>query len=183
MAGDPKDARKRIEFFVSYAHRNQQLADGFVDELMQVLRPSKAYQYHIWMDKGIIVGDQWKRQILNARDRCSFGLLLVSPSFLGSDFICREELPHFVGECRTPSIPVMLSKVDFQLHDLKGLDEFQIFRYKGHRYSEPRSYAECKGGNPRRDFVFALFQAIEAKLSLLDAHQHSPRTTKPCSIE
>lgn len=116
-----------------------------------------------------MVGDQWQRKILDARDRCTFGLLLVSPAFLSSGFIDENELPSYVGEGRAASIPVMLSKVDFQLHDLKGLEELQIFRYMGRRYSEPRAYGECKSGSPRRDFVFALFQAIEAKLALLES--------------
>ena len=116
-----------------------------------------------------MVGDQWQRKILDARDRCTFGLLLVSPAFLSSGFIDENELPSSVGEGRAASIPVMLSTVDFQLHDLKGLEELQIFRYMGRRYSEPRAYGECKSGSPRRDFVFALFQAIEAKLALLES--------------
>jgi hypothetical protein len=168
MVSVVKSGRKRIEFFVSYAHKNQQLAESFVDELMDVLSPSKAYEYVTWMDSAILVGDQWQKQILDARDRCTFGLLLVSPAFLSSGFIGENELPRYVGEGKAASIPVMLSKVDFQLHDLKGLEELQIFRYMGRRYSEPRAYGECKSGSPRRDFVYSLFQAIEKKLSLLD---------------
>ena len=168
MVSRGKSVRKRVEFFVSYAHKNQRLAANFVDELMDVLRPSKAYEYVMWMDSAIVVGEQWQKQILDARDRCTFGLLLVSPPFLSSEFIGENELPHYVGEGRAASIPVMLAKVDFQLHDLKGLGELQIFRYMGQRYSEPRAYGECKSGSPRREFVHSLFQAIEKKLSHLD---------------
>jgi len=163
-----KSGRERIEFFVSYAHKNQLLAESFLDELMDMLRPSKTYKYVKWMDSAVVVGDQWQKQILDARNRCTFGLLLVSPAFLSSGFIGKKELPRYVGEGRAASIPVMLSKVDFQLHDLKGLKELQIFRYMGRRYSELRAYGECKSGNPRREFVYSLFQAIEKKLSLLD---------------
>ncbi len=172
MAGGLTTGKKKIEFFVAYAHRNQPLAERFVDELMDVLRPSKAYEYVRWIDTAIVVGDECQKQILDARDRCTFGLLLVSPAFLSSDFIGKHELPHFVGDGRAPSIPVLLSKVDFQLHDLKGLEELQIFRYKGRGYTEPRSYAECKPGNPRREFVFSLFQAIEAKLAVLEPRRN-----------
>lgn len=169
MASRLRICRRRVEFFVSYAHRNQHLAESLIDELMDLLRPSKAYEYVKWMDSAILVGDQWEKQILDARDRCAFGLLLVSPAFLSSTFIGENELPHYVGDGRAASIPVMLSKVDFQLHDLKGLEALQIFRYMGQRYSEPRAYGECKSGNPRREFVFSLFQAIEAKLALLES--------------
>lgn len=160
-----KDERTPIAFFVSYAHRNECIADKFIDDLMEILKPSKKYNYKIWKDSAIIVGAEWRQQILEARNRCDFGLLLISPAFLGSEFITNEELPYYVGENRAPSIPVMLSKVNFDLHDMKGLDKLQIFRYKRKRYKEPRSYVECKNGNPRREFVFSLFEAIESKLA------------------
>lgn len=130
------------------------------------MRPSKAHEYRLWKDSAIVLGDKWKQQILDARDRCAFGLLLVSPAFLSSQFIVQHELPRFVGDGRAVSVPVMLSRVDFQLHDLRGLQELQIFRYKGQGYTEPRSYVECRKGNPRAEFAFSLFQAIESKLSI-----------------
>lgn len=156
--------RKKVDFFVSYAHRNQQLAEGFIAKLGDVLRPSKAHDYRLWMDSGIVIGEEWEKQIIEARDRCDFGLLLVSPAFLGSKFIGEKELPHFIGGDCAPSIPVMLQPVDFQLHDFKGLEVLQIFRFTGHRFKEPRAYGECKR-NARDEFVLALFQAIENKLA------------------
>ena len=117
-------SRKRIEFVVSYAHKNRQLAESFSEKLLDHLRPSIAYDYRLWMDSGIIIGEEWERQIVEARDKCDFGLLLVSPAFLGSRFVGEKELPHFVGTNRAPSIPVMLQPVDLELHDLKGLKTF-----------------------------------------------------------
>lgn len=163
--------KKRVEFFVSYAHRNQQLAESFIEKLMDHLRPSKAYDYRLWMDAGIIIGEEWEKQIIEARDKCDFGLLLVSPPFLGSKFIGEKELPRFVGSHRTPSIPVMLQPVDLELHDLKGLEALQIFRFKGNRFKEPRAYGECKS-NARDDFVLALFRDIERKLAAQPGSPH-----------
>jgi len=159
---------------VSYAHKNQALSDAFTEQLLDLLGPSKKYDYKLWKDSAIVVGEGWKEQILTAKDECDFGLLLVSPAFLNSQFIVGQELPRFVGDKRAPSIPVLLAKVDFRLHDLKGLEELQIFRYRGKRYTDFRSYAECKTGNPRHDFVFSLFESIETKL----ATSAVPRQTK-----
>lgn len=144
MADDLRDSRKRIEFFVSYANRNQQLAESFISKLVDQLRPSKTYNYRLWMDSGIIIGEEWEKQIIEARNKCDFCLLLVSPAFLWSKFIGEKELPHFVGNNRAPSIPVMLQPIDFELHDLRGLKALQIFRFSGHRFKEPRAYGECK---------------------------------------
>jgi hypothetical protein len=43
-------------------------------------------------------------------------LLLVSPSFLGSDFITKEELPKLVDAPGKAVIPIMLAAVDFDRH-------------------------------------------------------------------
>lgn len=161
---DLVSSKKRIKFFVSYSHKNRQLAESFIEKLIDHLRPSRAYDYRLWMDSGIIIGEEWEKQIIEARDKCDFGLLLVSPAFLGSKFVGEKELPHFVGNNRAPSIPVMLQPVDLELYDLKGLKALQIFRFTGHRFKEPRAYGECKS-NARDDFVLALFRAIEHKLA------------------
>ncbi len=155
--------RKKVTFFVSYARSNKQLADSFLQKLREMLAPSKKHEYELWQDTGIEVGEEWEQQILSARDNCDFGLLLVRPAFLGSKFITEKELPIFVsGE--KPSIPVMLQRVDFSKHDLKGLEKRQIFLLDYEGFKEPRAYGECK--QRRRDtFVLELFKTIENKLA------------------
>ena len=155
--------KKKINFFVSYAHSNKTLANSFLEKLREMLAPSKKHEYVLWRDTGLEVGEDWENQISEAIDNCDFGLLLVSPGFLASKFISEHELPLFVsGE--KPSIPVMLQPIDFSRHDLKGLERKQIFRLDYDGFKEPRAYGECK--NQRRDtFVLELFRAIEDKLS------------------
>ena len=151
-------------FFVSYAHKNQQLAGDFLDRLTDVLRPSRKYDYHLWNDSAIAVGETWKTEILAACDGCDIGMLLISPAFLGSKFIVEHELPNFVGSGSTKLVPVMLQPVDFELHQLHGIENTKIFMYKGQNFSKYRAYGECKGGT-RDAFVLALFKAIEEKLA------------------
>ena len=79
--------RTKVKFFVSYAHKNQALSDAFTEQLLELLGPSKKFEYKLWMDSAIVVGEDWKLQILTAKDECDFGLLLVSPAFLNSEFI------------------------------------------------------------------------------------------------
>lgn len=155
--------RKKIKFFVSYAHRNNNLVSDFVEKLTDVLAPSKKYEYSLWKDTGIEVGEDWKKRILEARDSCDFGLLLISPAFLASKFIYENELPTFVSGSK-PSIPVMLQPVDFARHDLKGLEKKQIFRLDFEGFKEPRAYGDCKQQR-REAFVLELFKAIENKLA------------------
>jgi hypothetical protein len=155
VADDLGASRKRIEYFVSYAHRNQQLAESIITKLVDHLRPSKTYNYRLWMDSGIIIGEEWERQNIEARDKCDFGLLFVSPAFLGSKSIGEKELPHSVGNNRAPPFPVMLQPVDLELHVLRGLKALQIFRFTGHRLKEPRAYGECKSN--ARVILFSRF--------------------------
>ena len=156
--------RKKVSFFVSYAHRNKVLANSFLEKLDDVLAPSKRFNYSLWQDAGIEVGEDWETQIKTAIDRCDFGLLLISPAFLASKFITEKELPAYVTQGRKPSIPIMLQQVDFVRHDLKGLEKKQIFRLDYEGFKEPRSYGDCKGQR-RETFVLELFKAIENRLA------------------
>lgn len=154
--------RKNVNFFVSYAHKNKTLVNGFIDKLSDMLAPSKNHNYMLWKDTGLVVGEDWEKQILKARDECDFGLLLISPAFLASKFITEKELPTFVSG-KKPAIPVMLQPVDFSRHDLKGLEKKQIFRLDHEGFTAPRAYGECKQ-NRRETFAFELFKSIEDKL-------------------
>lgn len=154
--------RKKVSFFVSYAHRNRNLAESFLEKLRDVLAPSKRHAYVLWRDSGLILGEDWETRIAEAIDRCDFGLLLISPAFLASPFIAEKELPAFASG-KKPAIPVMLQPVDFSLHDLKGLEKQQIFMLDHEGFKVPRAYAECRRQR-RETFVLALFRAIEEKL-------------------
>ena len=155
--------RKRIEFFVSYAHSNKDLANSFLEKLRHMLAPSKKYEFVLWRDTALIVGEDWEKQIIEAINKCDLGLLLISPAFLASKFISEKELPAFVSGEKL-SIPVMLQPIDFARHDLKGLDKKQIFLLNYEGFKEPRAYGECK--KLRRDtFILELFKAIEDKLA------------------
>ncbi|SOD19113.1 toll/interleukin-1 receptor domain-containing protein [Nitrosomonas ureae] len=141
--------KKKVTFFVSYAHRNKSLANDFLEKLNDALAPSKKHDYSLWKDTSLVIGEDWEAQIIEARDKCDFGLLLISPAFLASKFITEKELPTFAsGE--KPSIPVMLNPIDFELHDLKGLEKKQIFRLDYEGFKEPRAYLDvcCQKWSP-----------------------------------
>lgn len=155
--------RRNVRFFVSYSHRNRQLVEEFLGRLEDVLSPSKKHKYSLWSDGQIRVGEEWEHEIQEALKSCDFGLLLVSPAFLGSEFITEKELPVFASG-KKPAIPVMLQPVDFSLHDLKGLEKRQIFLLNYQGFETPRAYGECQKQR-RNTFVMELFKAIEAKLA------------------
>lgn len=154
--------KHKINYFVSYAHKNKVIVKSFIEKLDDVLAPSKNFEYSRWQDTDLIVGEDWKNQILEAIAKCEFGLLLISPAFLASRFIAKSELTKFVSGEKA-SVPVMLQPVDFERHDLKGLEKKQIFRFPQYGPGTPKAYSECK--SHRRDaFILELFRQIERKL-------------------
>jgi hypothetical protein len=153
-----------VRFFISYAHDDQHMADDLVLRLQQQLAPSRAYEHTLWRDTAIPVGERWHDEIVQAVEACHVGLLLVSPGFLGSHFIHDEELPRLIGETKKPIIPVMLRPVSLERHDLKGLDEYQIYRL-----DRQKSYSECNNDRLRSRFVEALFLEIESRLDRIGA--------------
>ena len=157
--------RKRItvNFFVSYAHEDDEYASSFMSKFQEITTPSLKYEYLFWQDTEILPGEGWKEEISAALERCSLGLLLISPAFLGSKFIDEEELPKFVGDKAKPIVPVMLKMVNLKRHNLKGLDSSQIFRLKVEGNKDLKSFAQCSPSQ-QSDFVSDLFDKVEARL-------------------
>ena len=156
-------AKKKVSVFISYAHKNKILANDLLTKLDELLAPSKNFQFELWIDSYIDVGEKWHEQILSDRDKADLGLLFISPAFLSSKFITEKELPSFVGNESTPMIPLMLNKIDFARHDLKGLEDYQIYRLDSDKFKEPRAYSDLKAKR-RDDFAWAIFELLHDKL-------------------
>lgn len=134
--GDPALVKKpTIRYFVSYANQEETQALKLLEQLATHLAIHPQFSFERWRDRAnILPGDEWAEKIEEALDACDFGLLLVSPRFLASEFITRNELPRFVqprSAARKPDklcFPVMLKPVHLDgKHDLKGLEAIQIF--------------------------------------------------------
>lgn len=150
--------KRRVQFFLSYAHDDRALVDPFLRELEKQYGAAANYEYRVWRDGQILLGARWRESIDAAIRECDFGLVLVSPTLLGSEFVRDHELPHFVGERAVkPVLPVGLDRVDFRRHDLRGLHEHQIFLNGGRFFGELRS-------RERRAFALELFLRIEDRL-------------------
>ena len=101
MRMDPSTGKRIVRLFISYAH-----IDGFVESLVEGLRTrfsaSKNFGFELWPDRDILVGERWHDRIQEAVRTCDYGLLLVSPAFLGSQYVSREELPQLLDRCLPP---------------------------------------------------------------------------------
>lgn len=157
--------KKIIRFFISYAHVDEKDSCLFLESFKEMAGASKKYRYEFWQDTCILPGEKWKLTIQNALDECAMGILLISPAFLGSKFISEQEIPKFIGDNAKPLVPIMLKKINLSRHDLKGLEENQIFRLKkkGGDGLDLKSYAQC-GSRQKYDFVYELFDRVETLL-------------------
>jgi hypothetical protein len=155
--------KKKITVFVSYARANRDLATRFLKKFKEQAAPSKHYHYAFWRDTDILVGEKWHEAIQEALVQCDVGLVLISPAFLGSQYIQDHELPKFLKCGGKSVIPVLLQPIDLYRHDLKGLQRTKIFRLDRPLFASAKAYGECSGAQ-RDQFALELFRQVEVRL-------------------
>lgn len=154
--------KQQVKIFVSYAHKNRELAKKFIEEFYDYISASDSYEYVFWNDLELNAGEIWESKITEAIDNCDCGLMLISTSFLNSKYISEKELPTLLNKKKI-IIPALLQKIDFEKHDLKGIEDYQIYRFIDDGFKSYRSYGELK---PKRrlDYVAELFIELEERL-------------------
>jgi len=173
-----REGKTVIRYFLSFSHKDETFKKDLLERLEVLLNISSKYRFEIWHDGLILPGDKWHEQIQNAIENCHFGLLLVSPAFLGSPYIREHELPQFIpGDAATRedkrAIPVALKPLLFDgIIDLKGLQHRQVFMD-----NEGKAYSK-RSGNKKDDFVSQLFQrivqVIEQRIILAASEKKQP---------
>jgi uncharacterized protein YjbI with pentapeptide repeats len=153
---DPQtSARLPVRFFLSYAHKNTKLKDKLLDALRDELAISRRFDFSIWEDKGILVGNEWHREIQTALAECDLCLSLLSPAFLASNYIVQHEIPPIVAR-EIPAIPVELEPLDLKRHNTRGLEDLQIFT---------PAFSKCTGNTSQKEFARKLAHKIEEKVA------------------
>ena len=159
---DVEDGKQVVRYFISYAREDGRLKDQLMKGLEPFLKIAKDYRFAAWDDAEILPGEDWHAAIQRAIARCQFGLLLVSPEFLASEYIRAKELPAFVSpnlaspEATKRAIPVALKSLLFDGNvDLKGLERVQVFHDP-----DGKAFAERSTDKTRYDFARELFQRI-----------------------
>lgn len=150
------DKKNEIKVFISYAHNDQDYFDVFMEKLKDNTKTSKNYIYDIWDDTKIYVGSLWDNEIQNNLKTSDLALLLVSDSFLASDYIEAKEFSKLIKQNQqTLIIPILFAPCDFTQWD--ELARRQFFMPQGDPYSQPT----------QKDFTFADlvgFCSIDGKL-------------------
>jgi photosystem II stability/assembly factor-like uncharacterized protein len=115
IPGEPDDL---VRVFVSYAREDRRWLDpdyrfSLIPFLMESLRRHKVA---FWFDKELKPGDEFKRHIESQIDQSQIALLIVSQSFLNSEFIENREMPRIAERARQGKmivIPVLVEPCDW----------------------------------------------------------------------
>lgn len=103
-----------IYVFYSYSHKDESLRDELAEHLSLLQREGIIAGWH---DRRIGAGDEWAGEIDEYLNTSRIILLLVSPSFMASNYCYKIEMPralerHGRGEAKV--IPIILRPVDWK---------------------------------------------------------------------
>lgn len=103
-----------VHLFYSYSHKDEELRDELETHLAILRRQGFI---HGWHDRQISAGREWAGEIDRNLDTAHIILLLVSASFIASDYCYDKEMKralqrHEAGEARV--IPVIIRSVDWR---------------------------------------------------------------------
>jgi anti-sigma regulatory factor (Ser/Thr protein kinase) len=118
---EQSNRRTAASVFVSYAHEDKDLCNMLADHLGGLRHGG---YIEVWSDGQIIAGQEWAPEITRQLNEANIILLLVTSSFLGSEFIGRVELVRALERHRRGEaivIPVILKPADWQSAGLAGL--------------------------------------------------------------
>ena len=103
----------KVRIFCSYAHEDEALR-AQLEKHLAALKRSGSIEF--WYDGKIVPGTKWSSEIGARLAQADIILLLVSASFVGSDFCYGVELVHALRRYRARSalvIPIALKPVDW----------------------------------------------------------------------
>ncbi len=105
--------REPLKLFISYAHEDEFLREELDRHLVMLRREGEILPWH---DRDITAGQEWLGQVHDRLERADLILLLVSSSFLYSDYCLDVETAralerHALGEARV--IPVIVRPCDW----------------------------------------------------------------------
>jgi len=104
-----------VMVFYSYSHKDEELR-GSLDEHLTILKREGFISS--WHDKAIGPGEEWKNKIDENLDTADIILLLISSSFIASDYCYDVEMKralerHTAGQAKV--IPILLRPVVWQI--------------------------------------------------------------------
>lgn len=111
----------RTTAFISYSHEDSK----WLEELKTMLAPLSHHGLDLWSDEEIRPGDIWKDNIAAALARAKVAILLVSPSFLQSDFINKYELPSLLKSAKEEGLTILWIPIAHSMVEHTPISQYQ----------------------------------------------------------
>jgi tetratricopeptide (TPR) repeat protein len=103
--------------FIGYSHKDEKWKD-FLRSHLGVLEQTG--RITVWDDRQIDGGEEWYPEIAAAMERAAVAVCLISPDFLKSDFINKEEVPYLIKRRQSENmilLPVLVRPCLWEIVD------------------------------------------------------------------
>ena len=153
-------ARQSNRIFVCYSHKDKEWKDRLCQMLAPFLRDGDI-ELQLWVDdQGIQTGESWHEEIQSALKAAGVAVVLVSASFLESEYVMKHELPEIISAASGGKLRLFWVYVSYAAYDATEIEPFQA----AHDVSQPL-YAL---GRPEQDAIL-LSVARDIKAAALGA--------------
>ena len=117
--------RQANAIFVSYSHQDEEWKNRLCQMLAPFLRDGDL-ELQLWVDEGnISPGDRWHEEIQNALKVAGVAVVLVSASFLSSEYVMKYELPEIISAAADGKLQLFWVYVSYAAYDATELEPFQ----------------------------------------------------------